>query len=131
MEDTMLTKGQRRRNNERRRKQSSEIYEQMGPAPTLSPNLVSELGENLNRDCETWERAPAHTVNFDKYKFNSSVFISMSRLASISRTNERQITISELKLKYHNIWGKRSVAKQIASLEGVSVRVIQKYFRTA
>lgn len=135
-----LTKSQRRRENERLRRESEQLFEEnMGPIPEHIIRFMSAIDPNNHpvpaEQRQPWERAPAHTVVHDEYPgLNTEVLAEMSKSAGDNRTAERNLRISELKLKYLADWNQRGVAKKIASLETeqgnpLSERTVQNYVK--
>jgi hypothetical protein len=135
-----LTKSQRRRENERLRRQGKKDFEEnMGPMPEHVIRFLSTVEPNIHAmpagQQQSWERAPAHTVDYDENpEVNTEVLARMSKSAGDSRTAERNLRISELKLKYLADWNQRGVAKKIASLETeqgnpLSERTVQNYVK--
>lgn len=81
------------------------------------------------------ERAPAHVVKYGEVPiFNDAALENIRAKSSNDKRNERDHQIATLKLKYREIWGKRSEAKRIAALETedgnpLSERTVQRYFK--
>jgi hypothetical protein len=133
-----LTKGQRRRANQRRRKQSAILWEEtMGPVPEHIEQFFKSVEPNITtiERGEPWENAPPHMVDYDECPgLNTDALTRLNEKASVSRTQERNQQISELKAKYLNYWGKRGGARFIAKAETdtgspITGRTVQKYFK--
>src|SRR5664280_2480982 len=109
----------------------------MGPAPSLAPELATSLGNNIDRpsDSASWEKAPAHMVDYDECpSLKTDELKRITGLAAVDRSDERDAQASALKLKYPDLWNKRSGAKIIASLETeegnpLSERTVQRLFK--
>jgi hypothetical protein len=143
MENKPLTKSQRRRANERNRKKVAKLYSPPSGQIAMAddPKRFLEANSNLlprdPEDIEPFERAPPHTLEFseDFIGVSSEKVRGLARTAGARRTAEREQQISDLKARYPQWWGRRSGAKNIASLEAeagngpFSERTIQKYFK--
>lgn len=102
------------------------------------PVFPPEVGNNLDgppEPLQPWESAPPQMVDYDECpSLKEGELKRLSRKAGVSRTEERDKKINELKLKYRNHWGTRSGAKYIAGSETdtgdpISERTVQEYFR--